>query len=158
MKVPVTMAVRTLRHAGIDFVPHLYRYEPGGGATAGAAALGVDPHLVIKTLIMETEDGDPLIVLMHGDREVSTKKLARLIGCRRVRPCDPDVANRHSGYLVGGTSPFGTRRTMPAYAPGTLLEVPVVYLNGGSRGFLVELSPAAIVSALDVTLGDITAE
>ncbi len=158
MKIPVTMAVRTLRDAGIDFVPHLYRYEPGGGAAAGAAALGVDLHNVVKTLIMETETGDPMIVLMHGDREVSTKNLARLIRCRRVQPCDPDAADRHTGYLVGGTSPFGTRRVMPVYAPATLLEAPLVYLNGGKRGFLIELSPASIVSELNVTLGDITAE
>jgi len=158
MKVPVTMAVRTLRNAGIDFVPHLYRYEPGGGATAGAAALEVDPHHVIKTLIMETETGDPLIVLMHGDHEVSTKKLARLIGCRRVQPCDSDVASKHSGYLVGGTAPFGTRRAMPVYAPATLQDLEVVYVNGGKRGFLVELSPASIAPTLDIRYGDITAE
>ena len=157
MKIPVTMAVRTLRGAGIDFVPHLYRHEPGGGAAAGAAALGVDPHYVIKTLIMETETGDPLIALMHGDREVSTKNLARLMGCRRVQPCHPDVAGKHSGYLVGGTSPFGTRRALPVYAPTTLRELPVIYVNGGRRGFLVELSPESLASAIDVTYGEITA-
>lgn len=157
MKMPVTMAVRTLRAAGIDFVPHLYRYEPGGGAAAGAAALGVDPHHVIKTLIMETETGDPLIALMHGNREVSTKNLARLVGCRRVQPCQPDVADKHSGYLVGGTSPFGTRRAMPVYAPTTLHGLPVIYVNGGKRGFLVELSPESLAAAIDVTYGEIAA-
>jgi len=157
MKIPVTMAVRTLRAAGIDFVPHLYRYEPGGGAAAGSAALGVDPHHVIKTLIMETETGDPLIALMHGDREVSTKNLARLVGCRSVQPCQPDVASKYSGYLVGGTSPFGTRRAMPVYAPTTLHELPLIYVNGGKRGFLVELSTESLAAAIDVTYGEIAA-
>ena len=157
MTPPVTMAVRMLRDHGIAFLPHLYRYEPGGGATAGADALRVDPHLVIKTLIMETEDGEPLVVLMHGDREVSTKNLARLIGCRRVQPCQPETANKHSGYVVGGTSPFGTRRPMPVFAPHSVGDLPVVYVNGGKRGFLVEIAPEAFDTVLTVRYGDITA-
>jgi Cys-tRNA(Pro) deacylase len=157
MKTPVTMAVRTLRQAEISFVPHLYRYEPGGGAAAGAAALGVDPHHVIKTLIMETDAAEPIVVLMHGDQEVSTRKLARLIGCRRVRPCDPDIAGKHTGYAVGGTSPFGTRRAMAVYAPTTLRDLPIVYLNGGRRGFLLEMPATSLTAGLDITFGDIAA-
>lgn len=158
MKPPVTMAVRELRRHDVPYQPHLYRYEPAGGAARGATALGVDLHHVIKTLIMETETGEPIIVLMHGDREVSTKALARIIGCRRVQPCEPGTAGKHSGYAVGGTSPFGTRRTMPVYAPSSMRDLPTVYVNGGKRGFLVAMAPEDIDVVLTVTYGAIAAE
>jgi len=135
------MAIRALRAAGIAFVPHVYAYEPRGGTRASSAALGVPEHAVIKTLIFETERGDPLCILMHGDREVSTKQLARIIGTKSVAPCAPEVADRHSGYQVGGTSPFGLRRAMPIYMQSTIRELPRIYINGGARGFLVEIDP-----------------
>jgi Cys-tRNA(Pro) deacylase len=135
------MAIRALRAAGVEFVPHPYPYEPRGGTRASSEALGVPEHSVIKTLIFETERGEPLCVLMHGDREVSAKQLARVIGTKTVAPCAPEVADRHSGYQVGGTSPFGLRRAMPVYMQSTILELPRIYINGGARGFLVEIDP-----------------
>jgi Cys-tRNA(Pro) deacylase len=135
------MAVRALRAAGISFVPQLYPWQPHGGTRASSVALGVSEHAVVKTLIFETERGEPLCVLMHGDREVSTKQLARVIGTKAVAPCAPEVADRHSGYQVGGTSPFGLRRAMPIYLQSTILELPRIYINGGARGFLVEIDP-----------------
>jgi Cys-tRNA(Pro) deacylase len=148
---PVTPAIRALRGAGVDFSEHLYRYEEHGGTRVSARELGVDEHAIIKTLVMEDEARAPIIVLMHGDLEVSTKQLARAIGCRQVEPCRPDVANRHSGYLVGGTSPFGTRKAMPVYIERTILDLPRLYLNGGARGFLVGLAPADLVRVLNPT-------
>lgn len=135
------MAIRALRAAGVAFVPHLYTWEARGGTRASSEALGVPEHSVIKTLIFETERGDPLCILMHGDREVSTKQLARAIGTKSVGPCAPDTADRYSGYQVGGTSPFGLRRAMPIYIQSTILALPRIYINGGARGFLVELDP-----------------
>jgi Cys-tRNA(Pro) deacylase len=135
------MAIRVLRAAGIPFVPHLYAWQPHGGTRASSVALGVPEHTVIKTLIFETERGEPLCILMHGDREVSAKQLARAIGTKTCAPCVPEVADRHSGYQVGGTSPFGLRRTMPIYLQATILELPKIYINGGARGFLAELDP-----------------
>lgn len=140
-KHPITMAIRALRAAGISFVPHLYTWQPRGGTHASSVALGVPEHAVIKTLIFETDLGDPLCVLMHGDREVSVKQLARAIGSKSVAPCAPDTADRHSGYQVGGTSPFGLRRAMPVYMQSTILALPRIYINGGARGFLVEIDP-----------------
>ena len=140
-KHPVTMAIRVLRAGGVAFVPHLYRWQPHGGTRASSAALGVPEHAVIKTLIFETEQALPLCILMHGDREVSVKQLARAIGTKTVSPCAPEVADRHSGYQVGGTSPFGLRHAMPIYLQATILELPRIYINGGARGFLVELDP-----------------
>ncbi len=148
---PVTSAVRTLRGAGVPFTEHLYRYEEHGGTRVSACELGVDEHAVVKTLVMEDDARAPLIVLMHGDLEVSTKQLARAIGCKHVEPCKPDVANRHSGYLVGGTSPFGTRKAMPVYVERTILDLPRIYINGGARGFLVGLAPADLVRVLNPT-------
>ena len=145
---PVTAAVRVLREHGVAYTEHLYRYEEHGGTRVSARELGVDEHAVVKTLVMEDEHGKPLVVLMHGDREVSTKALARTIGCKSVGPCKPEVANRHSGYLVGGTSPFGLRRAMPVYLERSVLELPRVYVNGGHRGFLVGLAPGEIVRVL----------
>jgi Cys-tRNA(Pro) deacylase len=135
------MAIRVLRAAGVAFVPHVYPYEPRGGTRASSEALGVPEHSVVKTLIFETERGDPLCILMHGDREVSAKQLARAIGTKSVAPCAPEVADRHSGYQVGGTSPFGLRRAMPIYMQSTILDLPRIYINGGARGFLVEIDP-----------------
>lgn len=141
-KEPVTQAVRVLRAAGVAFEGHLYDYQEHGGTAHSARALGVDEHLVIKTLIMEDEAGNPMIVLMHGDREVATGLLARAIGVKRVSPCDPKTADRHSGYQVGGTSPFGTRRAMPVYCEAGIAALPRIYINGGKRGYLVSLATA----------------
>ena len=145
---PSTAATRMLKQLRIDYSEHPYRYEEHGGTASCARQLGVDEHVVIKTLILEDDQGRPLVVLMHGDREVSLKALARQLGCRQVQLCKPEVANRHSGYLVGGTSPFGTRKPMPVYLEKTVLELERVYLNGGSRGFLVGLDPAELVRVL----------
>jgi len=150
-KIPTTPAVRLLRQHKVAFTPRLYRYEAKGGTQVSARELGVDEHWVIKTLIMEDEAGSPLIVLMHGDREVSTKALARLIGCKQISPCVPQVADRHSGYQVGGTSPFGTRRAMPVYIEASILELPEIYINGGHRGMLLEMNPADLQRLLNPT-------
>ncbi len=149
------MAIRTLRAAKVDFVPHLYAWEPRGGTRASSEALGVAEHQVIKTLIFENERGEPLCILMHGDREVSTKQLARLIGTKSVAPCVPEIADRHSGYQVGGTSPFGLRRAMPVYMQTSILALPRIYINGGARGFLVELAPRDAERVLSPTLVDV---
>lgn len=141
-KFPVTPAIRLLRSHNISFTSHLYPYEAHGGTSHSARCLAVDEHAVIKTLIMEDERHQPLIVLMHGDRKVSTKELARVRAVKAITPCDPAVAQRHSGYLVGGTSPFGVRRPMPTCMEASILQVPRIYLNGGKRGFLVGLAPA----------------
>jgi Cys-tRNA(Pro) deacylase len=148
---PVTPAIRALRSAGVPFTGHFYRYEEHGGTRVSARELGVDEHAVVKTLVMEDDAHTPIIVLMHGDLEVSTKQLARAIGCKHVEPCKPDVANRHSGYLVGGTSPFGTRKAMPVYVERTILDLPRIYINGGARGFLVGIAPADLVRVLNPT-------
>jgi Cys-tRNA(Pro) deacylase len=152
---PVTMAIRALRAAGVAFVPHLYPYEPRGGTRASSQSLGVPEHCVVKTLIFETERRDPLCVLMHGDREVSAKQLAREIAAKSVAPCAPEVADRHSGYQVGGTSPFGLRRAMPVYMQSTILDLPRIYINGGARGFLVELEPREVQRVLAPVLVDV---
>jgi Cys-tRNA(Pro) deacylase len=154
-RYPVTAAVRVLREHGVEFTNHPYTYEERGGTAASARELGVLEHAVIKTLVMEDDRGAPLVVLMHGDREVSTKNLARLIGAKSVAPCSPAVADRHSGYQVGGTSPFGTRRAMPVYMEKSIAELPYVYINGGRRGYLVGLRPADIVRVLSPALADI---
>lgn len=148
---PVTAAVRVLRQQQIIFSSHLYDYEERGGALQGAQALGADPHEVIKTLIMEDENGQPLVVLMHGDCQVSTKALARTLGVKSITPCDPSVANRHSGYLVGGTSPFGTRKPMPVYVEASILELPRIYINGGKRGYLLGIATADLQRVLKAT-------
>jgi Cys-tRNA(Pro) deacylase len=144
----VTQAERVLRANAVAYTEHPYRYEPKGGTSVSARELGVDEHAVVKTLIMEDDLRAPLVVLMHGDREVSTKALARQIGARTIQPCAPEIAERHSGYQVGGTSPFGTKRAMPVYVERTILDLPRVYLNGGRRGFLIAIDPAEIVRVL----------
>ncbi|MEC5385249.1 Cys-tRNA(Pro) deacylase [Uliginosibacterium sp. H3] len=147
-KTPVTAAVRLLRQHKADFSDHLYDYEEKGGTAVSSRELGVDEHAVIKTLIMEDENKRPLIVLMHGDREVSTKNLARHISVKTITPCSPDTANRHSGYMVGGTSPFGTRKAMPVYMESSILELPKIYINGGKRGYLIGIAPQVVVNIL----------
>lgn len=148
VKSPVTAAIRVLRQAKVPFGEHPYTYEEKGGTAVSARELGVEEHCVVKTLIMEDEKKAPLVVLMHGDLQVSTKELARAIGAKTVAPCAPDTAQRHSGYLVGGTSPFGTRKEMPVYLEETILELPLIYVNGGSRGFLVSMPPRELVRVL----------
>jgi Cys-tRNA(Pro) deacylase len=152
---PSTPAVLLLRAKGVLYSEHGYRYEERGGTAVAARELGVPEYAVVKTLVMEDDARAPLLVLMHGDREVSTKQLARQAGARSVAPCKPEVANRHTGYLVGGTSPFGTRKPLPVYVERTILDVPTVYVNGGSRGFLVGVAPADVVRLLDATLVDV---
>ncbi|MCA1629268.1 MAG: Cys-tRNA(Pro) deacylase [Acidobacteria bacterium] len=150
MTYPITPAVRLLREKKIGFEPHPYAYEERGGTRRSAESLGVDEHAVVKTLVMETDARKPLIVLMHGDREVSTKQLAREIGAKSVEPCKPEAAQRHTGYLIGGTSPFGTRAKMPVYVERTIFELPRIYINGGKRGFLVSLDPKVLRDVLPV--------
>ena len=157
-KLPVTAAVRVLRQHGVAFTDHPYNYEPRGGTAVSARELGVDEHAVIKTLIMEDETRRPFVVLMHGDREVSTKNLARLLKVKSVAPCDPSVADRHTGYQVGGTSPFGTRRAMPAYVERSITTLPYLYVNGGRRGYLVGMTPADLVRVLQPELVDVAIE
>ena len=149
-KAPSTNATRILKQASVPYTEHLYRYQEHGGTAVSARELGVAEHAVIKTLVMEDEQGAPLIILMHGDREVSTKELARQIGAKAVQPCKPDVAHRHSGYLVGGTSPLGTRKAMPIHVEASIFELDRIYLNGGSRGFLVGLAPKDLERVLKV--------
>ena len=154
-RLPVTNAVRVLREHGVAFTDHPYPYEERGGTAVSARELGVPEHQVVKTLIMEDDRRQPMIVLMHGDREVSTKNLARHLGVKTVSPCAPVVADRHSGYQVGGTSPFGTKRPMPVYMQATIAELPRVYINGGRRGYLVGLAPADAIRVLKPSLVDI---
>jgi Cys-tRNA(Pro) deacylase len=153
--VSATPAIHTLRRNGVSFVEHTYRYEEHGGTRVSARELGVSEHSVVKTLVMEDDHQRPMIVLMHGDREVSTKALARAIGAKSVAPCRPDAAARHTGYQVGGTSPFGTRKVLPVYVERTILGLELVYVNGGRRGFLVAISPQAFVSVLNATPVDV---
>jgi len=152
---PVTMAVRVLRQHGVEFTPHLYTWEPHGGTRASAGQLGVDEHQVIKTLVFEDEARKPLCILMHGDREVSARNLARQIGVKSVAPCQPAVADRHSGYQVGGTSPFGLRRAMPVYCEKSIAALERIYINGGARGFLVGIRPGDLVLVLQPTLVEV---
>lgn len=150
-RMPVTAAIRVLRAAGAAYTEHPYDYEEKGGTAVSSRELGVDEHSVVKTLVMEDERKKPLIVLMHGDREVSTKELARAIGAKSVAPCSPESAHRHSGYAVGGISPFGTRHPMPVYMEGTILDLPKIYINGGRRGFLVGIDPSELARILSPT-------
>jgi Cys-tRNA(Pro) deacylase len=143
-----TPATQFLRKHGVAFTEHPYDYEEHGGTAVSARELGVDEHAVVKTLVMQDEAAKPLLVLMHGDRKVSTKNLARAIPCKSVEPCKPEVANRHTGFLVGGTSPFGTRKAMPVYVENSILALPRIYINGGRRGYLVGIAPEELVRVL----------
>jgi len=154
-KAPSTAATRLLREHGVAYTEHLYRYEERGGTEVSARELGVEEHAVVKTLVMEDDQREPVVVLMHGDREVSVKALARQLGRRSVQICKPEVANRHSGYQVGGTSPFGTRRKMPVCVERSVLDLPRIYVNGGSRGFLVGIDPGDLVRLLQATVVEV---
>ncbi|MDU0459356.1 MAG: Cys-tRNA(Pro) deacylase [Geobacteraceae bacterium] len=151
-KTPVTAAVRMLRAEKVHFTDHLYAYQEKGGTSVSSRELGVDEHAVIKTLVMEDENRQPLIVLMHGDRQVSTRELARIIAAKHVSPCSPDIAQKHTGYMVGGTSPFGTRRQMPVYMEKTIAGLPKIYINGGKRGYLVGIEPGELIRVLKPTV------
>ncbi len=157
-KYPVTQAIRALRAANVAFEAHEYAYVEKGGTSASSAALGVPEHAVIKTLVLEDDAREPLVVLMHGDKQVSTRNLARQIGARSVQPCRPEVADRHSGYQVGGTSPFGTKRAMKVYMERTILELPRIWINGGRRGFLVSLDPKEAARVLQPVLVDVATD
>jgi Cys-tRNA(Pro) deacylase len=146
--VSETPATAWLRQQGVEFSEHPYDYVEHGGTAESARQLGVDEHAVVKTLVMQDDRAQPLVVLMHGDRQVSTKNLARAIGVKAVEPCRPEVAQRHSGYLVGGTSPFGLRKAMPAFVEESVLALPRIFINGGRRGFLVGIDPKALLSPL----------
>ena len=143
-----TPATQALRAAGVAFVEHVYDYVEHGGTAESARALGWPEHAVVKTLVMQNERAEPLIVLMHGDKQVSTKNLARAIGAKSIEPCKPEVAQRHSGYQVGGTSPFGTRKALPVYVEARVLALPALLINGGRRGYLLELPPDVLASVL----------
>ena len=146
-----TPATAFLRKHGVDFSEHPYAYEDKGGTSVSARELGVDEHAVVKTLVMEDEHAKPLIVLMHGDCKVSTKELARQVGCKKIEPCKPEVATRHTGFLVGGTSPFGTKKVLPVYIEKTILDLPIRYINGGRRGYLVGMPPQSLTAVLAAT-------
>jgi Cys-tRNA(Pro) deacylase len=147
---PITSAIRFLREKKVAFVPFLYRYEEHGGTHQFAVEFNVPEHQVIKTLVFETDQKKPLLVLMHGDREVSTKQMARIIGVKQITPCDAIAAQRHTGYQFGGTSPFGTRHQLPVYAEKTILDLQKIYINGGKRGFIIEITPHDLCIALEI--------
>jgi Cys-tRNA(Pro) deacylase len=151
-----TPAIHFLKQHGVPFSEHEYRYEERGGTAVSSRELGVDEHIVIKTLVMEDERKQPLIVLMHGDREVSTKNLARQIGAKTVTSCVPEVAQKHTGYLVGGTSPFGTRKPLPVYLERSIADLDRIYINGGARGFLVSMAPSDLIRVLAPGLVDVS--
>jgi len=151
-KPPMTTAIRQLLDEGVEFSSHLFRYEEKGGTSVSSRELGVPEHAVIKTLIMETDAKEPMVILMHGDLQVSTKQMAREIGVKSVAPCKPEVAERHSGYQVGGTSPFGTRKKMPVYIEKSILDLERIFINGGRRGYLVSLSPQELIRVLKPVL------
>jgi Cys-tRNA(Pro) deacylase len=155
--IPVTQAVRVLRAANVVFSPHLYDYLERGGTAHSAASLGVDEHSVIKTIVLEDEAKQPLICLQHGDVEVSAKALARIRGCKTITPCAPETALRHTGYMVGGTSPFGTRKRLLVYLERSICDLPRIYINGGKRGFLVCIEPDVVLALLRPTLVDAAA-
>ena len=155
---PETPATRFLRQNQIPFSTHLYAYEDHGGTKVSSRELNVPEHAVVKTLVMENESRQPLIILMHGDRKVSTKELARQAGHKQISPCDPAVAQRHTGYMVGGTSPFGTRKAMPLFMERSILDLPLIYINGGKRGFLAGVHPHDILRILKPTVVTVAIE
>lgn len=148
-KVPSTPAIRLLKERGVEFIPHFYTYEDRGGTKVASRELAIEEHQAVKTIVMENEKKEPLVVLMHGDREVSTKNLARITGSKTIQPCDPKIAQRHTGYMVGGTSPFGTRKGMTIYMEESILESERIFINGGRRGLLIEMKPAELVKILN---------
>jgi len=148
-KFPKTQAIRKLKEHGVDFSLRPYKYEEKGGTMAVATELSVDEHQVIKTLVMEDNKSDPLLILMHGDNKVSTKALARALGVKTVRPCDPQVAHKHTGYFLGGISPFGTRRPLKVYVEASIMNLPKIYINAGKRGLLAEMSPGDLARILN---------
>jgi Cys-tRNA(Pro) deacylase len=148
-KLPITQAVRVLKDKGADFTLRTYKYEEKGGTPVASRELEVDEHRVIKTLVMEDDRKNPFLILMHGDKQVSTKTLARVLGVKSVEPCDPETAHRHTGYVVGGTSPFGTRKALKVYVEASVLELPVIYINAGKRGLLAEMSPQELKRVLN---------
>jgi Cys-tRNA(Pro) deacylase len=148
-KVPTTPAILALKSSAVNFTLHSYQYEEHGGTRVSAAKLGVDEHCVIKTLVMEDETAGPLIILMHGDREVSTKMLARSLGVKTIVPCKPAIAQKHTGYQVGGTSPFGTKKVIPIYMEKTIVDLPEIFINAGSRGLLAQISTADLVRLIE---------
>ncbi len=149
-KPPMTQAIRELKEKGVAAIIHSYNYEEHGGTAVAARELGVDEHAMIKTLVFETDAHEPFIVLMHGDKEVSAKNMARILGVKAVHPCSPEAANRHTGYMVGGISPFGTRKRLKVYVERTIESLPVIYINAGKRGLLAEISPAVLTQVLSV--------
>ena len=155
IKYPTTTAIRQLKQHKIAYTPHLYPYEEKGGTRVSSQQLGVDEAMVIKTLVMEDERKQPLIILMHGDCEVSTKELARVLKVKQITPCTPQVAHKHTGYMVGGTSPFGTLKPLPIYVEQTIFDLPHIYINGGKRGFLVCLPPNTLNQLLQATAVDV---
>ena len=155
MKSPATPATRLLAEYGVEYTEHFYDYVEHGGTAVSSSALGVAEHEVVKTLVMETDQGEPLVVLMHGDRKVATREFARIAGAKRVFPCKPEAAERHTGYRVGGTTPFATRRPMPVYLERSILELDRIYINGGRRGYLLGMRPAEIVRVLGPVLVDV---
>ena len=148
-KLPITQAVRMLKENGAEFILRTYKYEEKGGTSVASRELGVNEHQVIKTLVMEDDRKNPLLILMHGDNEVSTKNLARVLGVKSVEPCDPETAHRHTGYVVGGISPFGTRKALKVYVEASILELPKIYINAGKRGLLAEMSPQELKRVLN---------
>jgi Cys-tRNA(Pro) deacylase len=158
VEYPVTAAVRVLRQHGVAFEPHLYTYEARGGTRVSARELGVAEHAVVKTLVFEDDARQPFCILMHGDREVSAKNLARQLSKKSVSPCAPEVADRHSGYHVGGTSPFGLKRKLPIYVERSILELERIYVNGGARGFLVAIAPSVLTKVLGATAVEVALE
>lgn len=152
---PETSATLFLRQHQIPHSNHLYAYEVHGGTTVSARELNVSEHAVVKTLVMQDEGAKPLIVLMHGDCKVSTKELARQAGCKRIEPCKPEVAQKHTGYMVGGTSPFGTKKSLPIYMEKSILSLPLIYINGGRRGYLVGIDPNDLIKVLKPTIVEV---
>lgn len=154
-KFPVTPATRLLDSKKINYSKHLYEYEEKGGTRVSSQKLGVDEHIVIKTIVLEDETKKPLIVLMHGDMEISTKNLARFLGVKTIQPCSPETAQKHTGYLVGGTSPFGTKKQLPIFMEKSILEFEKIYINGGKRGFLISIDPKVLIDILKPTLVEV---
>jgi len=147
-KFPATQAIRTLKESGVNFSLHFYKYEEKGGTTVAAKELNVDEHLVVKTLVMEVDNGDPLLILMHGNKKVSTKAMARALGVKTVKPCEPQTAHKHTGYFVGGISPFGTKKPLKVYVEASVMELPKIYINAGKKGLLAEIYPGDLKKIL----------